>query len=92
MIKISKSAALISKNTASPVIQQLLTAMVGTTKGKTVREMPEIMEDGGFPTQVKLLIQIFSGVKSLAGVGFDENVAPDGLIGNSFQLCVSYHI
>ncbi len=92
MIKISKSAALISKNTASLVIQQLLTAMAGTTKGKTMRDMPEIMEDGGFRTQIKLLIQIFRDVKSLAGVGFDENVAPDGLIGNSFQLYVSYHI
>ena len=50
------------------------------------------MEDGGFQNGIKRLIQKFSDVKSLAGLGFHENVAPDGLIGKTIQPSVSYTI
>jgi hypothetical protein len=92
LIKISKFAALISKSTASPAIQQLHMVMAGTRKETAKLDLAEIMEDGRFKNEIKILILIFSDVKSLAGVGFRENVAPDGLIGKSFRPSLTKHL
>ena len=66
--------------------------MAGTRKETAKLDLAEIMEDGGFQNEIKLLIQTFSDVKSLAGVGFQGNVASDGLIGKTFRPSFSYHL